>query len=188
MNGFLTVGYEFGAELTYPHAESTTSGLLNAAGELCGVALVLIAGLVLEDWGDLPTNVTLTTILVIGLALSFPISKENLKRLAASNNISAVNCNDASNSKQTDITLETIPSSIRTFGNNESIHNGNGLQTDHLRSNRNALRSVSPAINGNSYKFITQKLGESTINTKNNGKTSRYDHDKSIHMNEGCVQ
>lgn len=83
MNGYLTVGYEFGAELTYPHAECTSSGLLNAAGELCGVAFVLISGLVLEEWGDLPTNLGLSAVLGIGLLLSLPISRHQLMRLAA---------------------------------------------------------------------------------------------------------
>uniref|UniRef100_A0A1B6DEC6 Choline/ethanolamine transporter FLVCR1 n=2 Tax=Clastoptera arizonana TaxID=38151 RepID=A0A1B6DEC6_9HEMI len=84
MNGYLTVGYEFGAELTYPHAECTSSGLLNASGELCGVVFVLISGLVLENWSDLPTNLGLTSVLLIGLILTFPISKHQLMRLAAS--------------------------------------------------------------------------------------------------------
>lgn len=60
MNGYITVGYEFGAELTYPHAETTTSGLLNAAGELCGVVAVLVAGAVLEVCGSTATNLALT--------------------------------------------------------------------------------------------------------------------------------
>lgn len=51
MNGYLTVGYEFGAELTYPESEATSSGLLNAGGELCGVISVLVAGVVLDKYG-----------------------------------------------------------------------------------------------------------------------------------------
>lgn len=67
MNGYITVGYEFGAELTYPHAETTTSGLLNAAGELCGVVAVLVAGAVLEVCGSTATNLALTgTLLFVG--------------------------------------------------------------------------------------------------------------------------
>jgi len=51
MNGYLTVGYEFGAELTYPESEATFSGLLNASGEFCGVIAVVGAGIVLKEWG-----------------------------------------------------------------------------------------------------------------------------------------
>lgn len=53
MNGYLTVGYEFGAELTYPESEATSSGLLNASGELCGVLAVLIAEIILNRFGNL---------------------------------------------------------------------------------------------------------------------------------------
>lgn len=51
MNGYLTVGYEFGAELTYPESEATSSGLLNASGELCGVLAVIIAEIILKRFG-----------------------------------------------------------------------------------------------------------------------------------------
>lgn len=51
MNGYLTVGYEFGAELTYPESEATSSGLLNASGELCGVMSVIVAEIILKQYG-----------------------------------------------------------------------------------------------------------------------------------------
>lgn len=52
MNGYITVGYEFGAELTYPESESTSSGLLNASGEFFGVVAVLIAEVILKKYGQ----------------------------------------------------------------------------------------------------------------------------------------
>lgn len=55
MNGYLTVGYEFGAELTYPESEATSSGLLNASGELCGVVAVILAELILNSYGKFVT-------------------------------------------------------------------------------------------------------------------------------------
>ncbi|XP_054257030.1 uncharacterized MFS-type transporter C09D4.1-like isoform X2 [Macrosteles quadrilineatus] len=84
MNGYLTVGYEFGAELTFPHAETTSSGLLNAVGELFGVAAVLVAGVVLETYGPTATNLALTAVLAGGLVTLAPISRDRLQRLAAS--------------------------------------------------------------------------------------------------------
>ena len=36
MTGFLPVGFEFAAELTYPEAEGTSSGLLNASAQVIG--------------------------------------------------------------------------------------------------------------------------------------------------------
>ena len=34
MTGYLPVGFEFAAELTYPEPEGTSSGLLNAAAQV----------------------------------------------------------------------------------------------------------------------------------------------------------
>lgn len=55
MNGYLTVGYEFGAELTYPESEATSSGLLNASGELCGVLAVILAEIILKSFSKFIT-------------------------------------------------------------------------------------------------------------------------------------
>jgi hypothetical protein len=35
MTGYLPVGFEFAAELTYPEPEGTSSGLLNASSQVC---------------------------------------------------------------------------------------------------------------------------------------------------------
>lgn len=37
MTGYLPVGFEFAAELTYPEPEGTSSGLLNAAAQVCSI-------------------------------------------------------------------------------------------------------------------------------------------------------
>ena len=34
MTGYLPVGFEFAAEITYPESEGTSSGLLNAAAQV----------------------------------------------------------------------------------------------------------------------------------------------------------
>lgn len=41
MTGYLPVGFEFAAELTYPEPEGTSAGLLNAAAQVC-VAYTII--------------------------------------------------------------------------------------------------------------------------------------------------
>ncbi|XP_065216394.1 uncharacterized MFS-type transporter C09D4.1-like [Planococcus citri] len=84
MNGYLTVGYEFGAELTYPESEATSSGLLNASGELCGVIAVLVAEIILKRFSALATNISLVIMLLIGLFLCLFIDGKKLKRLEAS--------------------------------------------------------------------------------------------------------
>ncbi|XKL64609.1 hypothetical protein PGB90_004695 [Kerria lacca] len=84
MNGYLTVGYEFGAELTYPESEATSSGLLNASGELCGVMSVIVAEIILKQYGSLITDISLVIMLLLGLILCVFIDGSKLKRLAAS--------------------------------------------------------------------------------------------------------
>lgn len=39
MTGYLPLGFEFAAELTYPIVEGTTSGLLNGSAQFFGVAM-----------------------------------------------------------------------------------------------------------------------------------------------------
>lgn len=41
MTGYLPVGFEFAAELTYPEPEVTSSGLLNASAQLFGIILTI---------------------------------------------------------------------------------------------------------------------------------------------------
>lgn len=108
MNGYLTVGYEFGAELTYPESEATSSGLLNASGELFGVIAVIVAEIILYSFskcmtfhfvenfvtttelnlltfaGSLITNISLVLMLLFGLLLCLFIDGSKLQRLAAS--------------------------------------------------------------------------------------------------------
>jgi FLVCR family feline leukemia virus subgroup C receptor-related protein len=83
MTGYLGVGYEFAAELTYPIPEGTSSGLLNAASEVFGVIFTLAGGEILDAYGDMVTNCTLTALLLAGLAMTLLIEGTALKRQAA---------------------------------------------------------------------------------------------------------
>lgn len=38
MTGYLPLGFEFAAELTYPEAEATSSGLLNASAQVLHIS------------------------------------------------------------------------------------------------------------------------------------------------------
>ena len=40
MTGYLPVGFEFAAELTFPENEGISSGLLNASAQVCNVAWI----------------------------------------------------------------------------------------------------------------------------------------------------
>lgn len=76
MTGYLPVGFEFGAELTYPEPEVVSSGLLNASAQLFGIVFTILAGWLLTDYSDLVCNGTLTAALILGAALTLPIKSE----------------------------------------------------------------------------------------------------------------
>lgn len=105
MTGYLPVGFEFAAELTYPEPEVTSSGLLNASAQVFGILLTmgkhkrpvgmiyyssrhirllsLTAGSkLLESYGDVVCNGTLTASLAFG-ALLTALIKADLKRQQA---------------------------------------------------------------------------------------------------------
>ena len=84
MTGYLPVGFEFAAELTYPEPEGTSSGLLNASAQTFGIVFTLLCGWLLNDYGDRVCNGTMTIALLIGALLSFLIRPE-LKRQKAMN-------------------------------------------------------------------------------------------------------
>jgi FLVCR family feline leukemia virus subgroup C receptor-related protein len=83
MTGYLGIGYEFAAELTYPIPEGTSSGLLNASSEVFGVLFTLTGGEILDAYGDMVTNCTMTAMLLAGLAMTTLIQGTALKRQAA---------------------------------------------------------------------------------------------------------
>ena len=52
MTGFIVVGLQLGAELTYPQSEAISVGLLVASMRLGGVAITLIVRMMLKNWGN----------------------------------------------------------------------------------------------------------------------------------------
>ena len=86
MTGYLPVGFEFGAELTYPEPEVISAGLLNASAQVFGITLTLLGGWLLGTYGShlqsLVCNSLLSVALLVGFAMTFPIRSE-LRRLKA---------------------------------------------------------------------------------------------------------
>uniref|UniRef100_A0A1B6E568 Choline/ethanolamine transporter FLVCR1 n=1 Tax=Clastoptera arizonana TaxID=38151 RepID=A0A1B6E568_9HEMI len=82
MTGYLSVGFEFGAELTYPEPEGTSSGLLNASAQVFGIVCTLLYSYIFSNYGDLWSNIMLCAVLFIGTTMTFLI-KSDLKRQAA---------------------------------------------------------------------------------------------------------
>ncbi|KAG9509333.1 putative MFS-type transporter C09D4.1 [Fragariocoptes setiger] len=82
MTGYLPLGFEFAAEITYPHSENTTAGLLNLSAQVFGIALTFISSKVVDVHGSLTANVFLCSALVVGLVMTACIKAE-LKRQRA---------------------------------------------------------------------------------------------------------
>lgn len=70
MTGYLPVGFEFAAELTFPESEGTSSGLLNASAQIFGIILTLGMRAMMERVSTLAANITVTVILLIGTVIT----------------------------------------------------------------------------------------------------------------------
>ncbi|OQR68829.1 feline leukemia virus subgroup C receptor-related protein 2-like [Tropilaelaps mercedesae] len=82
MTGYLPLGFEFAAELTYPQSESTSSGLLNAAAQIFGVLFTSSATELLIHFGDRPANFALCGAMLVGTVLT-ALCKSDLRRQRA---------------------------------------------------------------------------------------------------------
>ncbi|VDK66237.1 unnamed protein product [Onchocerca ochengi] len=86
MTGYLPIGFEFASELTFPIAEGTASGLLNASAQVFGIALTLCVGFILQYGNVFVSNLTLTGFLAFGTFLTALI-KSDLRRQKADENV-----------------------------------------------------------------------------------------------------
>jgi FLVCR family feline leukemia virus subgroup C receptor-related protein len=82
MTGYLPVGFELAAELTYPEPEGTSAGILNAAVQVFGIALTSGYSWLLEVTTDMWANGAMCFALVLGNVLTLLI-KSDLRRQAA---------------------------------------------------------------------------------------------------------
>ena len=82
VTGYLPVGFEYAAELTYPEPEATSSGLLNMSANLFGMILIVGCGKLFDDKGDLACNATLSGALLFGAIMSVLI-RSDLRRQRA---------------------------------------------------------------------------------------------------------
>ncbi|KFB48526.1 AGAP005839-PA-like protein [Anopheles sinensis] len=84
MTGYLPVGFEFAAELTYPEPEGTSTGLLNAAAQVFGITFTMLYSELLNTNGDIVANVTMAVMLLVGSVVT-AIIRSDLRRQAAQN-------------------------------------------------------------------------------------------------------
>ncbi|CAL4131180.1 unnamed protein product, partial [Meganyctiphanes norvegica] len=92
MTGYLPVGFEFAAELTYPEAEGTSSGLLNASAQFFGIFCTMADGQLLDSFGDMAANLLLVAVLLVGTIMTACI-KEDLRRQAARKKVVPIQAN-----------------------------------------------------------------------------------------------
>uniref|UniRef100_A0A2C9JXH0 Choline/ethanolamine transporter FLVCR1 n=1 Tax=Biomphalaria glabrata TaxID=6526 RepID=A0A2C9JXH0_BIOGL len=82
MTGYLPVGFEFAAELTFPESEATSSGLINASAQVFGIILTLGMRAMMDSISVLSANITMCSILLFGTIITC-IIKADYKRQAA---------------------------------------------------------------------------------------------------------
>lgn len=86
MTGYLPVGFEFAAELTYPEPEGTSAGLLNMAAQVFGIGFTMVYSEILGQWGDIGANVTMAVMLCVGTILTAVIGSDLRRQAAAADN------------------------------------------------------------------------------------------------------
>merc|ERR1719209_2268123 len=70
MTGYLPVGFEFAAEITYPESEGTSSGLLNASAQVFGIFCTMFGEWLYRVTDDRIANLCLAGILVVGTIMT----------------------------------------------------------------------------------------------------------------------
>ncbi|XP_050466312.1 feline leukemia virus subgroup C receptor-related protein 2 isoform X2 [Cataglyphis hispanica] len=76
ITGYLPVGFEFAAELTYPEPEGTAAGLLNAVVQVFGITFTMLYGFLFGTFGDLWANIAMCIGLGIGTLLTIMIPND----------------------------------------------------------------------------------------------------------------
>ncbi|NWZ29478.1 FLVC2 protein, partial [Asarcornis scutulata] len=82
MTGYLPLGFEFAAELTYPESEGTSSGLLNVSAQIFGIAFTISQGQIMDRYGTKAGNIFLCSFLLLGTIMTAFI-KADLRRQQA---------------------------------------------------------------------------------------------------------
>ncbi|OQV22451.1 Feline leukemia virus subgroup C receptor-related protein 1 [Hypsibius exemplaris] len=84
MTGYLPVGFEFAAEITYPAPEGTSSGLLNCSAQIFGFILTSAMSAIVEAYDPIAGNSMLAAVLLFGTIMTFFI-KSDLRRTNVNN-------------------------------------------------------------------------------------------------------
>ncbi|XP_025056524.1 feline leukemia virus subgroup C receptor-related protein 2 isoform X2 [Alligator sinensis] len=97
MTGYLPLGFEYAAELTYPESEGTSSGLLNVSAQVFGIIFTISQGQIMDHFGTWAGNIFLCSFLLVGTIITAFI-KADLRRQQAN-----------LESEQTDVSRDVHP-------------------------------------------------------------------------------
>ncbi|KAL7670143.1 hypothetical protein ACOME3_005081 [Neoechinorhynchus agilis] len=84
MTGFLPIGFELAAEITYPIMEDISSGVLNWSAQIFGIVLTYSHAAILENYKSVPSNIFLCVCLLLAVIASFFV-KKGYRRMEAEN-------------------------------------------------------------------------------------------------------
>ncbi|XP_071135379.1 choline/ethanolamine transporter flvcr2a-like isoform X2 [Mytilus edulis] len=90
MTGYLPVGFEIGAEITYPESEGTSSGLLNASAQLFGIIFTISMRAMMNEVSIFGANITLSSFLLLGTILTAFIGANYRRQSAEKERISKI--------------------------------------------------------------------------------------------------
>jgi hypothetical protein len=82
MTGYLPVGFELAAEVTYPASEGTACGLLNTSAQVFGIAYTYGQGRIITAYGPLYGNIFVSVSLLVGTLITAFV-KSDLRRQRA---------------------------------------------------------------------------------------------------------
>jgi len=82
MTGYLPLGFEFAAEITYPESEGTSSGLLNASAQVFGIFCTMFGEWIYRVSDDKIANLSLAGILILGTVMTAMIKPDYRRQTA----------------------------------------------------------------------------------------------------------
>ncbi|KAL7055852.1 hypothetical protein AAHC03_022534 [Spirometra sp. Aus1] len=88
-SGFLPLGFEYAAEITYPANEGLSSGILNMTAHIIGIFLTMVSTVLIDKYDGLAANLFMLATMVVAAIPSF-FMKDDLKRQRAQRKVSTV--------------------------------------------------------------------------------------------------
>ncbi|KAH7969928.1 hypothetical protein HPB52_022639 [Rhipicephalus sanguineus] len=82
MTGYIPIGLQLAAEITYPTPEGISSNLMNVSAQAVGFVMILVSSMVQDAYGDVVSNVCLSALLVVGCIMTVQ-TKAELRRQQA---------------------------------------------------------------------------------------------------------